>query len=87
MSFLGELYVELKPGRDDEIWVLTKSLSYYSKVLQRWIQIPPGFETDLSSVPRIPFVFWFWGGRAHREIHYEVIEISDRGERTIEGLE
>jgi len=67
MSFLGELYVELKPGRDDEIWVLTKSLSYYSKVLHRWVQIPTGFETDLSSVPRIPFIYLLWGGRAHRE--------------------
>ena len=67
MSFSVDLYVELKPGRDDEIWVLTKSLSYYSSVLQKWVVVPADFETDLSSVPRIPLVFWFWGGRAHKE--------------------
>jgi len=66
MSFLGELCLELKPGKE-RVWILTQSLSYYSLILKRWILIPAGFETDLSSVPRVPFVFWFWGGRAHRE--------------------
>ena len=65
--FITELYVELKPGRDDEIWVVTKPLIYNSELLNCQIIVPVGFETDLSSVPRIPFVFWFWGGRAHRE--------------------
>jgi len=66
MSFLGELCIELKPG-SEKVWILTESLSYYSPILKRWVLIRAGFETDLSSVPRVPFVFWFWGGRAHRE--------------------
>ena len=66
MGFVTDLHIELKPGRE-KVWVLTKRLIYRSPLLDRWILIPAGFETDLSSVPRIPFVFWFWGGRAHRE--------------------
>ena len=73
-EFLTDLYVELKPGRDDDIfgmdddiWVLTKPLVYNSKLLNKQVTVPAGFETDLASVPRIPVVFWFWGGRAHRE--------------------
>ena len=66
-EFITDLYVELKPSRDDEIWVVTKPLVYNSAILDCQVVIPPGFESDLSSVPRIPVVFWFWGGRAHRE--------------------
>ena len=66
-GFVTELYVELKPSRDDEIWVVTRPLIYNSELLGRQVTVQHGFETDLSSVPRIPFVFWFWGGRAHRE--------------------
>ena len=66
-KFETELYVELKPERDDKIWVVTRPLIYNSELLNDQIIVPAGFETDLASVPRIPFVFWFWGGRAHRE--------------------
>ena len=66
-EFLTDLYVELEPFGDDEIWIVTKPLIYNSFLLDKQIVIRPGFETDLSSVPRIPFVFWFWGSRAHRE--------------------
>lgn len=31
------------------------------------VEIPAGFETDLASVPRLPFVYLLWGDRAHRE--------------------
>lgn len=62
--FLSELDCHLK---NDKIWVLNKHLFYYSDILKKIIRVPEGFETDLSSVPRVPFVFWFWGERAHRE--------------------
>jgi hypothetical protein len=32
-----------------------------------WIIVPEGFETDLSSVPRVPIVFYWLGGRGHKE--------------------
>ena len=63
-KFLNELDCHLK---NDKIWVLNNPLFYYSDILQKIICIPKGFETDLSSVPRVPFVYWFWGGRTHRE--------------------
>ena len=66
-EFLTELDCYLKPGRGDKIWVLDEPLIYYSNILQRKIEVPGTFETDLSSVPRIPIVFCFWGGKSHRE--------------------
>ena len=62
--FLNQLHASLK---DDKIWILDYPLFYYSDILQEIVKIPKGFETDLASVPRVPFVYWFWGGKAHRE--------------------
>jgi len=60
-------YFECKLREDtDGIWVC-KPLIYESDILQQTVIVPDGFETDLASVPRIPLVFWFWGGRSHRE--------------------
>jgi len=66
MSFLTDLKIELLEGRDD-LWRLLAPLVYKSKLLDTFILIPTGFETDLASVPRVPIVYWFWGGRVHRE--------------------
>jgi hypothetical protein len=49
-------------GRDR--WVLHSDIAYYSKVAKRSFFIPKGTEFDGASVPRIPFAFWFTGGRA-----------------------
>lgn len=48
------------------IYELTDSLIYIRKNGQR-IEVPLRFQTDLASVPRVPFVFMAWGDRAHRE--------------------
>lgn len=32
----------------------------------RSITVPQGFETDFASVPRLPFMYWFFGGTAHK---------------------
>ena len=68
-QFITELDVKLK---DENIWVLEKPLVYYSSLLkskskQPQIVVPAGFECDLASVPRIPFIYAAWGGRVHRE--------------------
>ena len=34
---------------------------------ERIITVPEGFETNLASVPRVPFAYVAWGDRAHRE--------------------
>jgi len=56
------------PLRDDsdEIYVLRSRLVYMSDIAGMII-VPAGFQTDLASVPRLPFTYAFFGGRAHRE--------------------
>jgi hypothetical protein len=65
-GFLTELLTELKPGRDD-VSILTARLGYYSALLAREIWMPPGFESDGASVPRVPIIYELYGNRAHRE--------------------
>jgi len=64
-QFITELCLQLKNG--DTVRVLEKPLGYYSSMLKLLVTVPTGFETDLASVPRLPFTYWLWGGRAHRE--------------------
>ena len=63
-KFLTEL--DAKLIKDDRIWKLDSPLIYESDLLGL-IEVPEGFETDLASVPRVPFVYMMWGGKAHRE--------------------
>ena len=51
----------------DKLWKLHEPLIYQSDVLDCTVTVPKGFVTDLASVPRVPFVYQFWGGRCHRE--------------------
>ena len=70
-QFITEL--DIKPRCDNEcVWVLQKPLLYWSQILKDIashpdIIVPEGFETDLASVPRLPFLYLLWGGRAHCE--------------------
>ena len=68
-KFLTNLHITLTdvPYREDKIWIVTQPLNYYSTLLDQTITVPTLFETDLASVPRFPFVYMLWGGRAHRE--------------------
>ena len=63
--FLTEL--EAKLIDDDKVCELLSPLKYYSKILQREVEAPTGFQTDLASVPRVPIAYYFWGARCHRE--------------------
>jgi len=63
-QFLTPLDVRLKT---DEIWVLAQHLKFYSKMLDKTIDIEEGFETDFASVPRLPIVYTLWGNQTHRE--------------------
>lgn len=62
--FLNDLDIRLKGG--DSVWVLDTPLNYESDLLGLII-VPAEFETDLASVPRVPFVYEYFGNRAHRE--------------------
>lgn len=64
--FLNELDFHFKEG-SDTIRILNKPLFYYSSLLNRIIRVPDEFNTDFSSVPRVPIAYWFWGGRSPRE--------------------
>lgn len=46
----------------DDIKRLVYPLEYESALLGRLIVVPEGTETDFSSVPRLPFAFWLFGG-------------------------
>lgn len=48
-----------------ELWRLEKPLAFYSDTLGL-IQVPPYFVTDGASVPRLPLMYWLFGGRATR---------------------
>ncbi len=65
-KFLTELDARLKEG-SDKIWILKSPLIYHSTLMDCDIEIPADFESDGSSVPRFPVVYWFYGGRCHRE--------------------
>ena len=76
-KFLTEL--DAKLIKDDKIWKLDSPLVYESDLLGL-ITVPVGFETDLSSVPRVPLIYMLWGGRAHREgvIHDYLYRIDSK---------
>jgi hypothetical protein len=77
-TFLTELNL-IEIG--DKLWRVHESLVYESDLLTRIITdsfgykfnvpgritVPEGFVTDLASVPRVPIIYYFWGGRCHRE--------------------
>ena len=83
MPFTTELDIQLID--EDKLWKLNSPLVYQSDK-NGIITVPPGFITDLASVPRIPFVYDKWGNRAHREavLHdylycYDSIPVVDFG--------
>jgi hypothetical protein len=64
-GFQNQLCVGLRPDSDN-IWVLTEPLVYWSERVGR-IEVPNEFQTDFSSVPRVPIAYQAWGDRCHRE--------------------
>lgn len=51
---------------DDGHEQLVVPLVFASSVLGREVSVPPGFVTDLASVPRLPFVYLLAGGTAKK---------------------
>ena len=64
-EFLTELVIQ--PLEDEGLWVVREPLIYRSHIYGGIITVHAGFYTDLASVPRVPFVYEAWGGKAHRE--------------------
>lgn len=59
--FLTKLVLESDEGEGDGA-VVRELFLYSSDVLDRIISVPPGFHTDLASVPRLPVVYLLAGG-------------------------
>ncbi|AOZ01304.1 hypothetical protein BKK81_12110 [Cupriavidus sp. USMAHM13] len=57
--------MENATGQDDGLWRLVEPLVYQSDVAGRTFEVPPGFETDLASVPRLPVVYLLAGGTSN----------------------
>ena len=67
MGFLTDLDMrEAGEAKGRSIFMLISPLIYEDETGAR-IVVPAGFQTDLASVPRLPFVYLWWGDRAHRE--------------------
>lgn len=64
-GFVTRLCLENADGQDDGKWVVMSPLVYQSDVAGRAITVPAGYETDLASVPRLPFVYWLTGGTSN----------------------
>lgn len=60
-QFLNRCLLRQASNRDDGQWILEEALLYRSDLLNRMIVVPHGFQTDLSSVPRLPVVYWLTG--------------------------
>lgn len=64
-EFLSDLC--LTELEEEGRWRLNEPLLYASALLNLQLIVPPGFETDFASVPRVPIVYTQFGDRAHRE--------------------
>ncbi len=60
-QFRSKLRMEVAEHQDDGRYVLLEPLVYDSAVADQTIVVPPGFQTDLASVPRLPLVYWLTG--------------------------
>lgn len=61
--FLDVLVLEEVDARR---WRLVREFRYDSAVLGARVIVPAGFQTDLSSVPRLPFAYWLAGDTGHK---------------------
>lgn len=60
-QFLSPLVAEWVSER---VRRLREPLMFYSAEIERIITVPAGTESDLGSVPRLPFAYWLFGGVA-----------------------
>lgn len=76
--FKGNLHV--KYNHTTRRWVLTKALEYTTD--DGWtVEVPPGYSTDLDSVPRIPFAYAWLKGRATKSAVIHDYLYSNRHDR------
>lgn len=54
-------------GGGRAIWELLDDLYFYSASMGCWLMVPAGFRTNYASVPRLPFVYMWYGDRCFEE--------------------
>lgn len=65
--FLTKLRVERLPNKNGrKQWQLTDWLIYESTTIGL-ILVPPGYVTDFASVPRLPLIYFLFGGQSDEE--------------------
>ena len=66
-KFLTDLECKLvHAGWWRNTWELTAPLRYYSNIVDEVIEASLGFRLDFASVPRIPIIWWIYGGIMQR---------------------
>jgi len=65
-AFHTDLVVKVAEDTADGKWEVILPLVYESDVAQRTITVPPEFQTDFCSVPRIPGIYDLLGNRARK---------------------
>ena len=71
-------------NKDDGLWVLDAPLVYQSDVAKQTFTVPVGFQTDLASVPRIPFVFELFGGTSNEaSVIHDYLYKNKIGDRAV----
>lgn len=65
-GFLSQLQMAPASDRDDGFWILLSDLVYASDVANRIITVPKGFQTNLASVPRVPFIYELVGNTSSK---------------------
>jgi hypothetical protein len=66
-GFLNHMINEELGEVDGKTIYALKEALYYVTHEGKKIVIPEGFQHDLASVPRVPFIYEAWGSRSHRE--------------------
>lgn len=59
--FRSKLRMEVADHQDNGKYIVLEPLVYDSIAAGQTIIVPPGFQTDLASVPRLPLVYWLTG--------------------------
>ena len=68
-KFLTDLVAECVDdlgGDGRGIWKVMAPFRYYAAILDRAIEVEPGFLTDYASVPRVPVAYLLFGDTSHK---------------------
>jgi hypothetical protein len=84
IGFKSPLTVTLLRGKDDagrQLWRVDAPLIYHSAIAGR-VEVPAGFETDFSSVPRLPLAYLLAGDTAHEAaVIHDYLYVSKQVEK------